>query len=27
MVDSDNVKIRYLLRLMTSLWRHICKHL
>jgi len=25
MVDSDNVKIRYSLRPMTSLWRHICK--
>jgi len=24
-VDSDNVEIRYLLRPMTSLWRHICK--
>jgi len=24
MVDSDNVKIRYSLRPMTSLWRHIC---
>ena len=23
-VDSDNVEIRYLLRPMTSLWRHIC---
>jgi len=23
-VDSDNVEIRYSLRLMTSLWRHIC---
>jgi len=27
MVDSDNVKIRYSLRPMTSLWRHICKRL
>jgi len=27
MVDSDNVKIRYSLRPMSSLWRHICKHL
>jgi len=26
-VDSDNVEIRYSLRLMTSLWRHICKRL
>jgi len=25
-VDSDNVEIRYSLRPMTSLWRHICKH-
>jgi len=25
MVDSDNVEIRYSLRPMTSLWRHICK--
>jgi len=25
MADSDNVKIRYSLRPMTSLWRHICK--
>jgi len=24
MVDSDNVEIRYSLRPMTSLWRHIC---
>jgi len=24
MVDSNNVKIRYSLRPMTSLWRHIC---
>jgi len=24
-VDSDNVEIIYSLRLMTSLWRHICK--
>jgi len=24
MVDYDNVKIRYSLRPMTSLWRHIC---
>ena len=24
LIDSDNVKIRYLLRSMTSLWRHIC---
>jgi len=23
-VDSDNVEIRYSLRPMTSLWRHIC---
>jgi len=23
-VDSDNVKIRYSLQPMTSLWRHIC---
>jgi len=23
-VDSDNVDIRYSLRPMTSLWRHIC---
>jgi len=27
MVDSGNVEIRYSLRLMTSLWRHICKGL
>jgi len=27
MVDSDNVKIRYSLRPMTSIWRHICKRL
>jgi len=27
MVDSDNVEIRYSLRLMTSLWRHVCKRL
>jgi len=27
MVDSDNVEIRYSLRPMTSLWRHICKRL
>jgi len=27
MVDSVNVKIRYSLRPMTSLWRHICKRL
>jgi len=26
-VDSDNVEIRYSLRPMTSLWRHICKRL
>jgi len=26
-VDSDNVKIRYSLRPMTSLWRHICERL
>jgi len=26
-VDSGNVEIRYSLRLMTSLWRHICKRL
>jgi len=25
MVDSDHVEIRYSLRPMTSLWRHICK--
>jgi len=25
MVDFDNVVIRYSLRPMTSLWRHICK--
>jgi len=25
MADSDDVKIRYSLRSMTSLWRHICK--
>ena len=24
LIDSDNVKIRYSLRPMTSLWRHIC---
>jgi len=24
MVHSDNVEIRYSLRPMTSLWRHIC---
>ena len=24
LIDSDNVKIRYSLRSMTSLWRHIC---
>jgi len=23
-VDSDNVEIKYKLRPMTSLWRHIC---
>jgi len=23
--DSDNVEIKYSLRPMTSLWRHICK--
>jgi len=27
MADSENVKIRYSLRPMTSLWRHICKRL
>jgi len=27
MVDSDNVEIRYSLRPMTSLWRHVCKRL
>jgi len=27
MVDSDHVEIRYSLWPMTSLWRHICKHL
>jgi len=27
MVDSDNVKIKYSLRPMTSLWRHISKRL
>jgi len=27
MVDSDHVEIRYSLRPMTSLWRHICKSL
>jgi len=27
MADSHNVEIRYSLRLMTSLWRHICKRL
>jgi len=27
MVDSDNVEMRYSLRPMTSLWRHICKRL
>jgi len=27
MADSDNVEITYLLRQMTSLWRHICKRL
>jgi len=26
-VDSENVEIRYSLRPMTSLWRHICKRL
>jgi len=26
-VDSDNVEIRYSLRPMTSLWRHICERL
>jgi len=26
-VDSDNVEIRYSMRPMTSLWRHICKRL
>jgi len=26
-VDSDNIEIRYSLRPMTSLWRHICKRL
>jgi len=27
MVNSDHVEIRYSLRPMTSLWRHICKRL
>jgi len=27
MVDSNNVEIRYSLRPMTSLWRHICTRL
>jgi len=27
MVDSDNVKIKYSLRPMKSLWRHISKRL
>jgi len=27
MVDSDNIEIRYSLRPMTSLWRHICQRL
>jgi len=27
MADSHSVEIRYSLRLMTSLWRHICKRL
>jgi len=27
MEDSDNVEIKYSLRPMTSLWRHICKRL
>jgi len=27
MIDSENVKIRYSLPPMTSLWRHICKRL
>jgi len=27
MTDSHNVEIRYSLRPMTSLWRHICKRL
>jgi len=27
MVDSDHVEIRYSMRSMTLLWRHICKHL
>jgi len=27
MADSDNVEIRYSLRPVTSLWRHICKRL
>jgi len=26
-VDSEHVEIRYLLRLVMSLWRHICKRL
>jgi len=26
-VDTDNVEMRYSLRPMTSLWRHICERL